>query len=101
MSDFKAREGAELQIDAVFTLHLHDGERSVSLTGSPPRGKAPVAPIEYKAVLIPVSQDVVENKEFAYYIKNQQDAALAVLFIGNCKIPLYVSDAFCVHPQEY
>ena len=36
-----------------------------------------------------------------YYIKNQQDATLAVLFISNCKITLYVSDAFCVHHQEY
>ena len=32
-----------------------------------------------------------------YYIKNQQDATLAVLFISNCKITLHVSDAFCVH----
>ena len=36
-----------------------------------------------------------------YYIKNQQDATLAVLFISNCKITLRVSDAFCVHHQEY
>ena len=36
-----------------------------------------------------------------YYIKNQQDATLAVLFISNCKITLHVSDAFCVHQQEY
>ena len=28
-----------------------------------------------------------------YYIKNQQDATLAVLFIRNCKITLHVSDA--------
>ena len=28
-----------------------------------------------------------------YYIKNQQDATLAVLFISNCKITLHVSDA--------
>ena len=28
-----------------------------------------------------------------YYIKNQQDANLAVLFIGHCKITLHVSDA--------
>ena len=31
-----------------------------------------------------------------YYIKNQQDATLAVLFISHCKITLHVSDAFCV-----
>ena len=36
-----------------------------------------------------------------YYIKIQQDATLAVLFIRNCKITLHVSDAFCVHHQEY
>jgi len=30
------------------------------------------------------------------YIKNQQDATLAVLFVGNRKITLHVSDAFCV-----
>ena len=36
-----------------------------------------------------------------YYIKNQQDATLAVLFISHCKITVHVSDAFCVHHQEY
>ena len=36
-----------------------------------------------------------------YYIKNQQDATLAVLFISHCKISVHVSDAFCVHHQEY
>jgi len=36
-----------------------------------------------------------------YYIKNQQDATLAVLFISNYKITLHVSDAFCVRHQEY
>jgi hypothetical protein len=36
-----------------------------------------------------------------YYIKDQQDATLAVLFISHCKITLHVSDAFCVHHQEY
>ena len=35
-----------------------------------------------------------------HYIKNQQVATLAVLFISNCKITLHVSDAFCVHHQE-
>jgi hypothetical protein len=35
-----------------------------------------------------------------YYIKNQQDATLEVLFISNCKITLHVSDAFCVHYQD-
>jgi len=36
-----------------------------------------------------------------YYIKNQQDATLAVIFTSNCKITLHVSDASCVHHQEY
>ena len=36
-----------------------------------------------------------------YYIKNQLDATLAVMFISNCKITLHVSDALCVHHQEY
>jgi len=36
-----------------------------------------------------------------YHIKNQKDATLAVLFISHCKITLHVSDAFCVHHQEY
>jgi len=36
-----------------------------------------------------------------YYIKNQQDATLSVLFISHCKITLHVSDAFCFHHQEY
>ena len=36
-----------------------------------------------------------------YYVKNQLDATLAVLFISHCKITLHVSDAFCVHHQEY
>ena len=36
-----------------------------------------------------------------YYIRNQQDAPLAVSFISHCKITLHVSDGFCVHHQEY
>ena len=36
-----------------------------------------------------------------YYIKNQQGATLAVLFISNSRITLHVSDAFCVNYQEY
>ena len=36
-----------------------------------------------------------------YYINNQLDAALVVLFISHCKITLHVSDAFCFHHQEY
>jgi len=35
------------------------------------------------------------------YIKNQQNATLAVLFISNFKITLHVSDASRVHHQEY
>ena len=33
--------------------------------------------------------------------KEPTDATLAVLFISHCKITLHVSDAFCVHHQEY
>ena len=29
-----------------------------------------------------------------YYIKNQQNATLAVLFISHCNITLHISDAF-------
>jgi hypothetical protein len=36
-----------------------------------------------------------------YYIENQQNVTLAVLFISNCKITLHVSDTYCVHHQEY
>ena len=43
----------------------------------------------------------VHHKYTVYYIKYQQDATLAVLFISHCKITLHVSDAFCVHHQEY
>jgi hypothetical protein len=41
------------------------------------------------------------NNNTTYYIKNEQDATLAVLFISNCKITLHVSDASRVHHQEY
>ena len=55
---------------------------------------------------LPVIQHVglhhrVTNKFQLYYIKNQLYATLAVLFISHCKITLHVSDAFCVHHQEY
>ena len=43
----------------------------------------------------------IGERHFLYYIRNQQDANLAVSFICHCKITLHVSDAFCVHPQEY
>ena len=45
----------------------------------------------------------VRDKRYAqlYYIRNQKDATLAVSFISHCKITLHVSDAFCVHHQEY
>ena len=36
-----------------------------------------------------------------YYIKNQQDATLAAMFLSHCKITLHVSNSFCVHHQEY
>ena len=49
----------------------------------------------------PVADDSIEGDPEQYYMKNQQDATLAVLFISNCKITLHVSDAFYVHNQEY
>ena len=40
-----------------------------------------------------------------YYIKNQKDATLAVLFISDCKITLHVSDAISLldiyHPDPW
>ena len=36
-----------------------------------------------------------------YYIKNKQDATLAVLFISHCSVTLHVPDAICVHHQEH
>ena len=47
-------------------------------------------------------RNVGKNKaaQETYYIRNQQDATLAVSFISHCKITLHVSDAFCVHNQE-
>ena len=36
-----------------------------------------------------------------YYIRNQRDATLAVLFINSCKNTLHVSDVYRVHHQEY
>jgi hypothetical protein len=36
-----------------------------------------------------------------YYIRNQLDATLALLFISNCKNTLHVSDVHRVHRQEY
>ena len=43
----------------------------------------------------------VKEQVDLYYIKNQQGATFAVLFIRHCKITLHVLDAFCVHHQEY
>ena len=48
--------------------------------------------------LVEKTHPVIYNS--LYYIKNQQDGTLAVLFISHCKITLHVSDAFCVHHQE-
>ena len=36
-----------------------------------------------------------------YYVKNQRDATLAVLFISNCNVTLHVSDALYAHHQKY
>ena len=48
-----------------------------------------------------VSTQSNKRNVILYYIKNQLDATLAVLFINHCKITLHVSDAFCVHHEEY
>ena len=58
---------------------------------------------EPKAVLATRKLPVLLGSKYwcEYYIKYQQDATLAVLFISHCKITLHVSDAFCVHHQEY
>jgi hypothetical protein len=51
---------------------------------------------------VPLPTSPCHGVTFMYnYIKNQLDAPLAVLFISHCKITLHVSDAFCVHHQEY
>ena len=52
------------------------------------------------------SQSIIFIFEFPcivslYYIWNQLDATLAVLFISNCKNILHVSDVYRVHHQEY
>jgi hypothetical protein len=44
---------------------------------------------------------IVGLKLTLYYVKNQRDATLAVLFISHCKITVHVSDALCAHHQEY
>ena len=59
-------------------------------------GYHPVAVITVQGL-----EKAAETETALYYIRNQQDATLAVLFISNCKIALHVSDAFCVHHQEY
>ena len=48
-----------------------------------------------------VNNPIAVSAETMYYIKNQQDATLAVSFINHCKITLHVLDDFCVHHQEY
>jgi hypothetical protein len=58
-----------------------------------------IIPIE--GFVFPVLPVGAKLSSVIYYIKNQQDATLAILFISNCKITLHVSDAFCVHHQEY
>ena len=55
-----------------------------------------------RVIVCCVSVSSVSNKHpVLYHIKNQQDATLAVLFIIHCNVTLHVSDAFCVHHQEY
>jgi len=60
--------------------------------------RLPVTRILIKQLCLTV---ISEYKIHIYYIKNQQDATLAVLFISHCKITLHVPDAFRVHHQEY
>jgi hypothetical protein len=36
-----------------------------------------------------------------HYTKGTKAMQLGSMFISNCNITLHVSDAFCVHPQEY
>ena len=53
-------------------------------------------------ILLDFTTRTILGKEYrSYYIKKQQDATLAVLFISYCKITLHVSAALCVHHQEY
>ena len=62
--------------------------------------------LETSATVIFCKHKNSQDKQFKgitilYYIKSQQDATLAVLFINHCKITLHISDAFCVHHHEY
>jgi len=50
---------------------------------------------------VPQQRNFIFSPIILYYIKNQQDVTLAVLFISNCKITLHVSDTFYVHHQQY
>jgi hypothetical protein len=43
-------------------------------------------------IVFPVLPVGAKLSSVIYYIKNQQDAILAVLFISNCKITLHVSE---------
>jgi hypothetical protein len=54
---------------------------------------------ETRRFLQNISSSVLASHSYIcmYYIKNQQDATLAVLFISNCKITLLVSDASRTH----
>ena len=60
-----------------------------------------ILPIFLGTTLITNKMLLFTNHKSQYYIKNQLDATLAVLFTSHCKITLRVSDAFCVHHQEY
>ena len=69
----------------------------------PPGKESPVR-TEYEAVRVPNSVWKLLGFEIGilrYNIRNQHDTTLAVSFISHCKITLHVSDAFCVHHQEY
>ena len=55
----------------------------------------------YIYIYITIISTYDHNNIRAILYKEPKDANLAVMFISNCKITLHVSDAFCVHHQEY
>ena len=58
--------------------------------------KMPVSDIQYSYVWVAETANL-----HIYYIRNQRDATLAVLFINNCSNTLHVSDVYRVRHQEY
>jgi hypothetical protein len=78
-----------------YPVHGHHGD-------PPPTRKIPMVEpgIEPGTSWLVVRSSDHQTTRLGYYIKNQQDATLAVLFISHCKITVHVSDASCVHHQE-